>query len=249
MSRSITNRVLSLALLLLLTLGQTLPVWAAMALVQSDCDTFAATSQTSDVYTFPSTLTAGNLVVFGANRSSRTVTSIVGNVSFSGTQLGATTSWGGGTVQQWYGIAAGADASVTVNYTGAVGDAAEFCFAEFSGSSSDQSGATTNGATESATQNHDSGSVTPPTAENVVVVIMSRQNDTYTDDGAFTSLPTGNANYHYWGYRIQSSATAQEFNATSTINRDSGIRIGAFAGTSGGGGGGSAPRGLLLGVW
>jgi len=209
------------------------PSWAAMAHVQSQCVTHTSASQTSDTYTFPAALTSGNLVVFGAKRSSRTISSIVGDVSFSGSRSGSIQTWADGTIELWLGVAAGADTQVTINYSGIVGDNAMFCFAEFSGAASDQSGATANGATVTASAGtHSSGSVTPPTADNVVVAVMGRNNASWTDDADFTQVTTPNSAYEIFAYKIQSAATAQAYDASPDASKNSGSRIGAFAGAS-----------------
>lgn len=220
------------------------PTRAAMTHIQSGCTTYTAASQTSDTYTPGATVTAGNLVVFGGTFSSRTISSISGNQGTTFSQNGSDTSWGGGTVMLWKGVAAGADTSYTINYSGTLGDNAYVCFAEFSGASSDQSGSTANGAAHAAVNGaHGSGSVTPPTANNVVVSFTGRGNDTWTEDGGFTQMV--NDNYSSWSYRLQTAATAQSYDMTSTIARDSGMRIGAFAGSADAG----SPRNLsLLGV-
>lgn len=220
-------------LVLLFTLLWAVPSWAAVTYVQHRCVTFTAASQTSDTFTPNSTVTTGTLITFGGVFSNRTISSITGNQGTTFTQNGSDTSWAGGTVMLWKGIAAGADTSYTINYSGTLGYNAYVCFAEFSGADSDQSGSTANGATHNAVNGaHGSGSVTPPTTHNVIVSITGRQNDTWTEDGAFTQMV--NDNYSSWAYLIQSSATAQSYDMTSSISRDSGMRIGAFAGTSGG---------------
>jgi hypothetical protein len=66
----------------------------------------------------------------------------------------------------------------------------------------------------------------------VVVAFSYRANDSWTEDGAFTQVATGSAFYKF-AYLIQTAATAQSYDMTSTIARDSGMRIGAFAGASG----------------
>ena len=220
-----------LALILFLALAS--PSWAQMAKTQHLCTTFTAASQLSDTFTPTGTVTTGSLVVFGGTFSSRTISSISGNQGTTLTQNGSDTAWGGGAVMLWKGIAAGADTSYTINYSGALGDNAYVCFAEFSGASSDQSGSTANGAAHAAVNGaHGSGSVTPPTANNVIVSFTGRGNDTWTEDSGFTQMV--NNNYTSWAYLIQTAATAQSYDMTSTAAKDSGMRIGAFAGASSG---------------
>lgn len=220
-------------LVLLISLAIASPSWAQMAKTQHLCTTFTAASQLSDTFTPTGTVTTGNLVVFGGTLSSRTISSISGNQGTTLTQNGSDTAWGGGTVMLWKGIAAGADTSYTINYSGTLGDNAYVCFAEFSGASSDQSGSTANGATHAGVNGaHGSGSVTPPTASNVIVSFTGRGNDTWTEDSGFTQMV--NDNYSSWAYLIQTAATAQSYDMTSTAAKDSGMRIGAFAGASSG---------------
>jgi len=219
-----------LTLALILSLAFPMQGWAAH--IQSACTTFPNASQTSDTYTPASAITPGNLIVLSSGSSSRTVTSIAGNVSLTTSINGAHTTWGGGNVSIWKGVATGSDTQFTINYSGAVGDTLQFCFAEFSDASSDQSGSTANGAAHTAVNGaHNSGSVTPPTASNIVTAFTVRANDTWTEDGGFTEV-SGSTSLMRMAYLIQAAATAQEYNMTSTISRDSGMRIGAFAGAS-----------------
>lgn len=223
------------ALVLLLTLGWTGVSQAAMALVggQSQClvsNLFAGTN--SYVYTYPSGITAGNLVVLGITSDTRTVSSAAG----TGTTYsinGAHTLGGSGNISIWKAVAAGTDTTVTITLSSTLNATTRLCFAEFSGASSDQSGSTANGAVTSGTTTHGSGSVTPPTAENVVVAFVERGNASWTEDGAFTQIATGETLTKF-AYLIQSAATDQSYDMTSDINRDAALRIGAFAGTSSG---------------
>ena len=216
-----------------------MPSWAAMALVggQENCTSgnlFAGTN--SYVYPYPAAVTAGNLGVLGISiGSTRSVTAAAGTATTYSVN-GATTSWGGGTVQIWKAVTAGTDTTVTITLSGNTSDTSRVCYLEFSGASSDQSGSTANGASHTAVNGvHSSGSVTPPTADNVVVALTQRGNDTWTDDttpAGWTQVSTGHAGAT-WTYLIQTAATAQSYDMTSTIARDSGMRIGAFAGAAG----------------
>lgn len=222
-------------LLVLLILVMSSPSWAAMAHVRSNCvsgNLYAGTN--SYVYTYPGGApTVGNLVIISSVQDTRSVSSVAGTGT-TYTINGANTNHGAGfNTSQWKAIAAGSDTTVTVTLSGTSGSVNSIvCFAEFSGANSDQSGSTANGAANTATTTHNSGSVTPPTADNVVIVTAFTSNGAdFTHDSDFTAVTTGH-NYAYFAYRIQSAATIQEYNGTSGVNRDSGIRIGAFAGAS-----------------
>lgn len=247
------RRLTYISLLLLLTLGWAGVSQAAMVHVRSSCtygaNLYAGTS--SYVYSYPTGTapTAGNLVIIAtAQGANRTVSSIAGT-AITYTINGASTQNGGSLAYAsiWKGIASGTDTTATVTISGTSSDPAVVCFAEFSGADSDQSGSTANGAANNNTTTHNSGSVTPPTADNVVIAAYERGGapGDYTEDGAFTSVTTG-WNAFYFAYLIQAAATAQEYNATSSANRYTAMRIGAFAGTASGA---ITPRGLLLGVY
>lgn len=215
-----------------------------MALVQADCDTgnlFASTTQY--VYTYPTPPTAGNLLILGSVQNTRTVSSAAGT-SNTYTINGANTNnaSAGYNASQWKVIASGSDTTVTITLSGANGSSdSTICFAEFSGAASDQSGSTANGASNSTTTTHNSGSVTPPTADNVVVSTIYISGGTWTPDGAFTDVTTGQAIAKF-AYKLQTAADAEEYNATTNVNRFTAMRVGAFAGASSG----SAPGSMLL---
>lgn len=185
------------------------------------------------VYSFGgNTIASGNLVVIFVGNNVRTVSSITGTnltsmvaLVQSNPQHPASSDRGA----LWYGISTGSVTSVTITLSGATSDNACVAYGEFSGEAADQSGATSNSALPSGTTTHASGSVTPPTASNVVVVGGFRSNGTWTEDGAFTLVSTADANCLF-AYLLQSSATAQEFNSTSDANEDSVLCIGALAG-------------------
>lgn len=186
------------------------------------------------VYTLPGGApTPGNLLVIGMAHEVRQLSSVGGtNMTFTinGAQQAGLSGW----LSQWKCIVgASPGTTVTLTLSGGSGVAPYFFFMEFDGADADQSGSTANGSTPTATQTHDSGSVTPPTADNIVVASMYRDpGGTWTPDASFTMLTTG-ANEYAVGYLVQTAATAQVNNVTVDTNRDSGMLIGAFAGSGG----------------
>jgi len=211
-----------------------------MTLVQSDCTDGTFFTGNTGTFTYPGALTAGNLVVVtfmsGDNRS---LTSMTGTT----TTFTAPTPVDGGFGRLFFGraIAGGADTTVTIVLSGAEGNATDVCFAEFSGAAADQSATTENGTYTSATT-HDSGSVTPPTAVNVVVAFTVHGNGDFTYDSGFTEIEPG-AN-KFFGYILQTSATAQEINHTSVDTEVMGTIIRALVGTASA----SVPKLTLLGA-
>lgn len=225
----------TMCLLLVLLLLVPSPVWAAMALVgsQSNCvsgNLFAGTS--SYVYNYPAALTNGSLAIITVGTDIRTVSSIAGTATtYTINGVNTNNATAGFNNSLWKAIAAGSDTTTTITLSGTTADFAFVCFALFSGNDSDQSGSVANGASFDAATAHNSGSVTPPTANNVVVAAMRRTAGTWTEDAAFTHVSAANADF-YFGYRVQTSATAQESNQTSVDAEYSAMRIGAFAGTA-----------------
>ena len=208
-----------------------------MALVRSEVD-ITATIVGSDPYTYTLTPaggapTAGNLIVVGFAHEVRQVSSVAGtNMSF--TINGAQQSAQGGWMSQWKCIVgASPGTTITLTMSGSSGVDGYFFFMEFDNANADQSASTANGSTNAATTTHNSGSVTPPTANNMIVAQSYRGNRTWTEDGAFTQLTTG-TNFYGVCYLIQTAATAQNNETTSDTNGDSGMTIGAFAGVSAG---------------
>lgn len=242
------RRLLILALALLL--GWILPSvsLAQMAAVSSNnsgnpSNLFAGTNTYS--YSFGgNTVASGNLVVMFVGSTIRTVSSISGT-NLTMAELGTTASNAADFKGDlWYGISTGSVSSVTITISGASGDDACVGYVELSGESSDQSGATANGSANDNVTTHNSGSVTPPTANNTVVAGAMRTSATWTEDGAFTMVSGADAGCMF-GYLTQTAATAQEFNSSSDINRYSVVRIGAMAGTAGGGGAPGGSSGTL----
>ncbi len=235
--------------LLILLVALILPAqgWAQMAAVSSHAtgrtNLFAGTNTYS--YTFGgNTIASGNLVVLFAETEIRSVTGISGT-GLTMTQIGsAQTNAANFVGTLWYGITTGSVTGVTVTASGATSDPACVAYVELSGEASDQSGATGNGSANNNVTAHNSGSVTPATANNTVVMGTARTSATWTEDGAFTLVGGANAQCAL-AYLTQTSATAQEFNGTSDINRYSVMNIGALSGAAGGGGGGATGGSLL----
>jgi hypothetical protein len=197
--------------------------------VRGDCvsgNLFGSTTQY--VFSYPAALTPGNLVVLGVG-TFRSISGIAGS-STTFAMHGSNVSWGGGNVSQWQAIAAGADTSVTITL-GAIDTDAIVCYAEFAGAASDQGAAVANQASVSSDTTHDSGAVTPPTAQNAVVVFMFHTSGDWTYDTDFTQIDSAGSTNGFFGYRLQSSATEQRSIATSLANEYSAIVIGGFAGS------------------
>lgn len=185
--------------------------------------------------TFDSPIAAGTLVVFGVDCDTRVVADISGT-NLSCVPIGANTNnpTANYNISLWAGIVTGGSCSgVTVTLNNSTADA-HAGYAAFGGPNSDQSGATANGNASGPSGTHDSGSVTPPTADNVVVAAMGRGNGTWNEDTDFTQVPNGIGHF-VMGYRLQSAATPQSYLATQDeLNGYSWMRIGAFAGVGAG---------------
>lgn len=223
--------------------------WAAMAHVRSNCVTgnlFAG--GTTYAYTYPAAYGNGNLLVITSVQETRSVSSVAG-ATLTYTINGANTSnaTAGFNVSQWKAIGNGSgDTTVTVTISGAYNNTFSLvCFAEFSGANSDQSSSVANGSSNDALTAHNSGTVTPPSADNVVVATTYISGGVWTPDAGFTAVTTG-ASWGEFAYLVQAAATVQEYNGTTDVGRYSAMRIGAFAGTAGGGGGGGPTGGSLL---
>lgn len=235
-------RLLNRALLILfLTVGLASPSWAAVALIgsQANCTSgnlFAGTN--SYVYTYPAALTSGSLAVMSVSAENRVVSSISGTgASFAINGVNTNSAGLSRNISLWYAVTTSGGTTATITISGATSATASVCFAEFSGNSSDQSGATANGSdTEGGTASFTSGSVTPPTADNVVVAATDRTTTSapgWSEDGAFTMVSSADQTYSF-GYLIQTSATAQTYDMLSVDNEYAIMRIGAFAGTTSG---------------
>ena len=222
--------------------------------VQSDCTNGSLFVVTTYTYTFPSPITAGNIVVIGFNSGqNRTIVSILGTAGAGTTTTytvgtGGTSSGATGIAYLAHGVAGAADTDVTIILSGSNADAFTFCFAEFSGNLADQSSATFNGAATTTGTVFDSGSVTPPTTNNLIIVYFAHTTGVYTYDADFTAIDSaGWGNPGSMHYKVQTTATAQESNVVTDGSNESGVqRIGAYAGTGAALSG--VKRTLLLGV-
>jgi hypothetical protein len=218
---------------LLLTLGwaATAPVHAQVANVQTPATSTLSGSDPS-TYTYPIVPTNGNFLVMAVDSANRTVSSVSG-ACVTYTQKVAQT-WGPSNynVSIWYGTQCGGDTTADINFSAAPGDTTRVCFWELSGMAADQSGATSSSANVSSSTTHNSGSVTPPTADNIAVYLSAvGATSGVTYDSGFTNIDMG-SNGRKCGYRIQTAATAQEANHTSDVARNSGHVIAAFAGAA-----------------
>lgn len=210
-----------------------------MNLVQSSLDASNGTALFAGdgVYTFtyPGGLTAGHLLVLVVFvEDNKTVSSIAGAAAtYAINGARSFNNAAGHSCWMYAAISPSGtqDTDVTITLNSASGENAWIGFLEFDLADSDQSGATANGAAPENTATHGSGSVTPPSANNVVVCGMGRTPSTWVEDGAFTAISAADARF-YLGYLLQSAATAQSWDGTSDAGEYSTIRIGAFAGTA-----------------
>lgn len=240
-----TRRLLALILLLALAV----PTYAQMALVQQFTPSVGAHWSTGGnaPIDLPVAATAGNLITvevsFGDGAGTATVSSIddAGTTSYSCARTQGDSTLGTVMAICW-GIAAGASAGidivVTWSTTGASGDDM-IAVQEWSGNDGTQASLSTNGNNSPNGTSHTSNSVTPGTANNVVIGLSRGGSATWTADAGFTNLFINNRTT--LRYLIQSSDTAQSYDITSDINRFCSLAIVAFKGTAGGGGGSSVP--------
>lgn len=201
-----------------------------------DFATGHVTAGVVDAVSLPAQATAGNLiiVVYQTFNTVRTVASIADAGGTTYALLGTRQQDGStGTVEIWWGIAPASNGGINVVVTLSGGNADEvgIVVAQFSGNNATQASAVHNGASNSATTTHNSGSVTPPDANSITVAAMNRTNATWTEDGGFTEIAYA-SNFVYFGY-VLNTASTQELNATSDINRDSTMKIGSFQGAAG----------------
>lgn len=206
------------------TVNQTSPDWSG--------DGIAAPES------LPSVATAGNLIivaVLSAN-GSRFVDSIDddGTTSYTKLDTGGNPQAGdAGSIEQWFGIAAGAGAgqNIVVTLSGASADSGFISISEFDQANADQSGRTDNGAAVAGGTTHNSGDVTPAGSNNVVVACQSRTNGDWTEDTDFTfTLSTSMFKVGY----ISNAVGATGYNTSSGDNEFSVMRIGAYVGAAAG---------------
>jgi hypothetical protein len=99
------------------------------------------------------------------------------------------------------------------------------------------------------TSPHSSGSTTPGTADNVCIGLIKGGNNTYTSEAGWSALGTafGDAARGAAGYLIQTSATAQAYDPTSSGTVDRAVQIACFDSTASGGSTNASKR-LLRGI-
>lgn len=170
------------------------------------------------------------IVAYSTTNVTRTVSSVTDAAGTTYTALRAIEVSDSGRVQIFYGIAEATNAGQTVVITlsGSQSDTTRVCVAAYTEVSDDQSGATSNGATQTGTTTHTSGSVTPPNDSGVVFVVREGSSGSYTPDGAYTEIATGVSNFGF--YYLLDPAGAEEFNYTSADNETTVAQINAFAG-------------------
>lgn len=95
---------------------------------------------------------------------------------------------------------------------------------------------------------HSSGNATPSTADNVCFALLKGGNNTYTTEAGWTAPTTnfGDSARGVTGYMIQTAATAQSYDPTSSTNTDRAVQ--AVCVDSNAAAGGASPRGTLVGV-
>lgn len=86
---------------------------------------------------------------------------------------------------------------------------------------------------------HSSGSVTPSDADNVCMGLIKGGNNTYTSEAGWSALTTafGDSARGAAGYLIQTAATAQSYDPTSSGAVDRAVQIVCIDSSAGGGGG------------
>lgn len=206
-------------------------------------------SATSAGKTLPSAATTGNLIVVVASIGDGAGTDDVLSIDDAGTttyargrrEADATT---GNVLEIWWGIAAGTNpgTGVTITKEGATDNGEDLiALFEFAGNDGTQASLSTNGAATSGTTSHDSGSVTPGTADNVLIAISRGSDRVWTVDADFTSVLANTRTT--LAYKIQSSDTAQSYTATSDIGGFCVLNLVAFKGAAGGA---AVPKTMLL---
>lgn len=198
-----------------------------------------AASASAAAKSLPNAAAAGNIVVVVASigDANEDVLSIDDNgttvYARAHRQSDATT---GNVLETWYGIAAGAGAGqgVVVTKEGATdnGEDAIVIF-EFAGNDLTQATLQTNGAATASTTTHDSGSVTPGTAANLLIAVSRGSDREWSVDADFTTV-IDNARTTV-AYKIQAANTAQSYTVTSDVGGFAVLSIVAFKGATAGG--------------
>jgi hypothetical protein len=212
------------------------------ALVQQKDVTYAAIfSDGSEVITFDGSVTSGNLVVVVVEQanSAVTVSSVAAtNITFTSSAalkqaLGSPAS----NIEIWYGVATGAFTAITVTMSANDGASSAIKAYEFSGNTATPTPVTNKSNPLGVGSPVASASVTPATADNVVIAAFwSSSLSTSSGDGAFTNTYVdggGTASFRGVGYLIQTAATAQTWDGTfASSGENLSFVMAAFPGTS-----------------
>ena len=227
-------------LILVALLLASLPTQAAVTQVQQLTPSVAAhwASGGNAPVDLPVAATAGNLITVEVAFGDGSGLSTVSSVDDAGTTVYACERTQGNTTVGFvaaicWGIAAGASAGTDVVVTwSTTASSADDMIAvqEWAGNDGTQASLSDNGANTASLTSHDSGSVTPGTADNVIVAISRGSSREWTVDGDFTTLLDNNRTT--LAYRIQSSDTSQSYTITSDTAGFAGLAIVAFKGTA-----------------
>lgn len=242
------NVIVTLGLLLF---GVT-PVSAQITAVQTPAVATGSLFAGTTTYTFTG-LTAPSagqgVVCVERNGNNRAISSITLSSSGTTTAFTSVATLPSPRIEMWRATATGSEtnANVVVTLAASANDFEAVGCAVFSGWSSDQSGSTSITQTTTAQTTHTVGTVTPVTANNVIVHWSERPNRSWTEDSNYTQITTGSVFFEF-SYWIQSSATARLHTMVSDSAGDAGMLLAQFSGSGGGGGGGSSPALSLLGV-
>lgn len=196
-----------------------------------------AASATCAAKTLPVAATVGNLIIVIASIGNDTTESVV-SMDDAGTTPYARAnrvedSTTGNVHEIWFGIAAGTNPGTGVTITkGGTSDNGtdSITIVEFAGNAATQASLSVNGNTTGPATSHDSGSVTPGVADNVIVAISRGSDRAWTVDADFTALLDNERTTV--AYKIQSSNTAQSYTVTSDIDAFAVLNIVAFKGSA-----------------
>jgi hypothetical protein len=213
---------------------------------QKDVAYGAIFSDGSEVCTFDGSVVSGNLVVVVVEQATnlRTVTSVsASNITFtSDAALKQALATPASLIEIWYGVATGAFTAVTVSLSSNDATNAAIKMYEFSGNTATPAPVTNKSNPTAVATSVTSASVTPATADNVVIAAFwssGLTGGTGTGDAAFTEHwfdGTGTTAFRGAGYAIQTAATGQTWDATfSSSNENFSFVLAAFPGASAGG--------------
>lgn len=230
-----------LRIALALVLLSAVPAAAQVSVTQSPSmavgGIFAGT--TSYTFTGLSAVSAGQGVVcVERNGNNRSVSSMVLSSSGTTTAFTSVATMTSPRIEMWRATATGSEtnANVVVTLSGTANDFEAVGCIVVSGWSSDQSGATSTTQNTTAQTTHTVGTVTPATANNLLVHFAERPNRTWTEDSNYTQVTTGSVFFEF-SYWIQTSATARLHTMVSDSAGDAAMILAAFSGTGGSTGG------------